>query len=405
VRTRITRATSRPVVVERAALPAHDAAVPGRHSGYRPAVPLPPIRVASVPADHPYVRHIGAPTGDLVERLPDEREPGQRGWWPPRMLETEWVERHAEDFDLFHVQFGFDGRHPEQLRELVALLDELGKPLVYTVHDLRNPNHEDQGLHDGQLEVLVGAADALVTLTDRAAERIEERFGRRAEVIPHSHVVPLDLLGDRYGSPHAAADPPLVGVHLKSMRANMVGVPLLEALTADEGIGGARLRVDVHTEIWQPQAPAFRGDLRTTLEHLVRRGALDLSLHEYFSDLELYDYLAGLDVAILPYRFGTHSGWLEACRDLGTAVVAPSCGCYADQGPVFTYECDEGGLDGASLREAVRRALGSVDAEAVRPLGVAARLEQRTKIAGAHERLYRSLLGHDEAAPRPAAFA
>jgi beta-1,4-mannosyltransferase len=378
---------------------------PAAPAGTTAAMAEQPIRVASVPADHPYVRHIGAPAGDLVERLPDEREPGQRGWWPPRMLETEWVERHAGDFDLFHVQFGFDGRHPEQLRELVSQLDDLGKPLVYTVHDLRNPNHEDHGLHDAQLEVLVGAADGLVTLTDCAAQLIEARFSRRAEVISHPHVVPLDLLGDRYGTPAAATGAPLVGVHLKSMRANMVGVPLVEALTDDEGIGAARLRVDVHTEIWQPQAPAFRGDLRTTLEYLVRRSAIDLHLHEYFTDVELYDYLAALDVAILPYRFGTHSGWLEACRDLGTAVVAPSCGCYADQGPVFTYGCDEQGLHAASLRDAVRRALEAVDTGEVRPLGVTARNHQRMEIAAAHERLYRQLLGRDEMAPRPAAFA
>jgi beta-1,4-mannosyltransferase len=367
-----------------------------------------PIRVASVPADHPYVRHIGAPDGDLVECLPDEREPGQRGWWPPRMLETDWVRDHADQFDLFHIQFGFDGRHPEQLRELVAVLDELGKPLVYTIHDLRNPNHEDHGLHDAQLEVLLEAADALVTLTNCAGRRIEARYGRRAEVIPHPHVVPLDLLAGRYDTPPAAGDPPSVGVHLKSMRANMVGVPLLEALTVEEGIGAARLRVDVHEEIWEPQAPAFRGELRTTLEHLVRRDALDLHLHGYFTDLELYGYLASLDVAILPYRFGTHSGWLEACRDLGTAVVAPSCGCYADQGPVFTFRCDEDGLDAASLREAVHRALdasGRRQGPASSLSTVAWRRLQRLEIATAHERLYRELLGLDEAAPRPAAVA
>jgi hypothetical protein len=344
-----------------------------------------PIRVASVPADHPYVRHLGLP-GDGIERLADERTPGQRGWWPPRMLEPEWVRRHAEAFDLFHVQFGFDGRHPEELRELVALLDELGKPLVYTVHDLRNPNHPEPGLHDEQMGVLVDAADALVTLTDCAAALIEERFGRPAEVIPHPHVVPLDLLGSRYSAPRRPGSPPLVGVHLKSMRPNMVGVPLLRALT-DEGLGGARTRVDIHAEIWDSQAPAFRGDLRTTLEHLSRRGALELSVHDYFTDEQLYDYLAGLDVAILPYRFGTHSGWLEACRDLGTAVVAPSCGCYADQGEVFEFHCDEDGLDAASLRDAVRRACAAApDPRALDREG------QRAEIAEAHQRLYRRVL-------------
>ena len=50
-------------------------------------------------------------------------------------------------------------------------------------------------------------------------------------------------------------------------------------------------------------------------------------------------------MSVLPYRFGTHSGWLEACVDLGTAVVAPSCGFYAEQQPVHSYRHDEDGLD------------------------------------------------------------
>jgi hypothetical protein len=367
-----------------------------------------------VPADHPYVRHLGDPGGDAVERLPDEREPGQRGWWPPRMLEPEWVRRHADEFDLFHVQFGFDARHPEQLQELVELLDDLGKPLVYTVHDLRNPNHEEHRFHAEQMAVVVEAADALVTLTDCAAARIRAGFGREAEVIPHPHVVPLELLEGRYAERPRRTGPPLVGVHLKSMRANMVGVPLLRALTEAEGIGDARLRVDVHREIWDPQAPAFRGDLRTTLEHLDRRGEVDLRVHDYFSDIELYDYLSSLDVAILPYRFGTHSGWLEACRDLSTAVVAPTCGCYAHQGPVFRYRCDESGLDAPSLRAGVARALrsardegdpsltncGEVRSGSPSSLSTASwRRAQRIEIAAAHEELYRRVLAEGRRAP------
>ena len=353
-----------------------------------------PIRVASVPADHPYVRHLSRPGSDRVERLRDEREPGQRGWWPPRMLEPEWVEANAASFDLFHVQFGYDGRHPDQLRELTGLLRGLGKPLVYTVHDLRNPNHESHRLHEEQLGTMVEGADALVTLTACARGKIAALFGREAEVIPHPHVVPLDLLGGRHAEDRVPHSPVRVGVHFKSLRANMVGVPLLEALvpgaTAPRDWG---LQVDIHKEAWDHQGPAFRGDLRTTLEHLQRHGAVELRCHDYFSDLELYGYLASLDVAILPYRFGTHSGWLEACRDLGTGVVAPSCGCYADQGSVFEYRGDEDGIDGASLRDAVARAVSAVKAGAVRAVGLEERRRQRIGIAAAHERIYDRVLG------------
>ena len=71
---------------------------------------------------------------------------------------------------------------------------------------------------------------------------------------------------------------------------------------------------------------------------------------------ELWEYLNAIDVSVLPYRFGTHSGWLEACFDLGTAVVAPSCGFYAEQRPCVIYRHDETGLDAASLAGAVRSA-------------------------------------------------
>jgi glycosyltransferase involved in cell wall biosynthesis len=330
--------------------------------------------------------------GDGVLRLQDEREPGQRGWWPPRMLETGWVERNADRFDVFHVQFGFDGRHPDQLRELCGLLRRLGKPLVYTVHDLRNPNHEGHELHEEQLRVLVEAADALITLTEQAASQIAARFERLALVVPHPHVVPLDLLGrlGRRGSSRPRTTP-VVGVHLKSLRANMSGVPVVQALAGLEP--EVRLRVDVHEEIWDHQAPGFRADLRCLLEHLQSRDAVDLRVHPYFDDLELYEYLGSLDVAVLPYKFGTHSGWLEACRDLGTAVVAPSCGCYEGQGDVVSYEIDEDGLDADGLREAVELALHATDAGLIDGLGAEFRRQQRQEIARAHRDLYERLLG------------
>ena len=63
-------------------------------------------------------------------------------------------------------------------------------------------------------------------------------------------------------------------------------------------------------------------------------------MHDYFSDEDLWAYLASLDLSVLPYTFGTHSGWLEACRDLQTTVLAPSCGYYAEQGPVLSYTND-----------------------------------------------------------------
>jgi hypothetical protein len=107
----------------------------------------------------------------------------------------------------------------------------------------------------------------------------------------------------------------------------------------------------------------------------------------------LWDYLAAVSVSVLPYRFGTHSGWLEACFDLGTAVIAPSCGFYGQQHPcgVFTYTVDAFNAD--SLEAAVH-------AEHARWLrGIAApradwgaRRAQRVELAQAHRDLYERVL-------------
>ena len=120
-----------------------------------------------------------------------------------------------------------------------------------------------------------------------------------------------------------------------------------------------------------------------------RRGIIDLRIHDYFTDAALWEYLESLDASILPYRFGTHSGWLEACRDLGTDVIAPTCGFYAEQGPVRLYRNDETGFDADSLISAVAAASSSAP---VVPLSVEVRTVQRAQIAQRHDELYAGLL-------------
>ena len=110
------------------------------------------------------------------------------------MLEPGWVDSHADEFDLMHVHFGFDAVSPAHLAEVAASLRRQGRPLVVTVHDLRNPHHLDRTLHDAQLGVLVDAADAVLTLTHGAAEEIRARWGREAVVVPHPHVVEEERL-------------------------------------------------------------------------------------------------------------------------------------------------------------------------------------------------------------------
>ena len=67
-------------------------------------------------------------------------------------------------------------------------------------------------------------------------------------------------------------------------------------------------------------------------------------VHERFDDAGLLAYLRGLDVSVLGYGHGTHSGWLELCHDLGTRVLAPHTGFYHEQHPgVLGFDWDHSG--------------------------------------------------------------
>ncbi|WP_235926498.1 glycosyltransferase family protein [Actinokineospora pegani] len=338
----------------------------------------PPLRVASVPADHPYVRHLApAGGGGAVQRLDDPAVPGAPAgqWWPPVMLRPDWVRAHAADFDLLHLHFGFDDRTPAELLAVADALRSARKPLVLTVHDLRNPHHETPERHTAALDALIPAADALITLTRGAAARVRSRWGRTASVIPHPHVVDERWLGG--GRPVRPGF--VVGVHAKSQRANSDPVTVAQRLAeAASALPGVTVRVDAHDDE-RGRAVARR----------VERLGVDLRVHPRFGDEELWAYLASLDLSVLPYRFGTHSGWLEACHDLGTAALVPSCGCYAEQAPCLVYRWEAAAAEPDSLTAQLRSAWE------LRPGWQASaddRSRQRAGIAAAHERVYRDVL-------------
>ena len=303
------------------------------------------------------------------------------------MLQPEWAA--TANYDLFHLHFGFDACGPEELAALVAALQRRSKPFVFTVHDLRNPHHLSSEAHDAQLDVLIPAADALVTLTGGAASEIRRRWGREAVVIPHPHVVELrDMSTLRRG--RSARDRRFrVGVHVKSLRPSMAPLRILPTLVESvAALPGAVLQVNAHHDVMDADGHRRDDELAAYLLHAAAEGDIDLRVHDFMSDDDLWSYLASLDVSVLPYRFGTHSGWLEACRDLGTTVVAPTCGFYAEQGPVLSYSHDEQQFDAETLAAAVTTAYRT------RPrLGasVGERRVQRHLVAEAHDRLYASL--------------
>jgi len=376
------------------------------------AAALRQITVASVPAGHDYVRHLApsspatGPDAPTVVRLHDPHpddptRPAEDRWWPPVQLDPAWVRRHvgpaAPDplADLLHVHFGFDDRSPADLASLVAALEAGGAPLVLTVHDLRSPHQDDPAVLDAQLDVLVPAAAAVLTLTPGAAATIRRRWGRDPVVLAHPHVVALDRIDAlRAGRRARGADRPRIGVAAKGLRTNTDPLRLLPHLVRAATEVGGELVVGLHRTTYDDPPTPRAATLVRALDDAAAAGDLGLLVHDPMTDEELWAWLAGLDVAVLPYTHGTHSGWLEACHDVGTSVVAPSFGHYADQPAEATYAAARDGLDGESLVTAVRDALDArARAGAALPgLDAAARRRQRDEVAAAHARLYADVL-------------
>lgn len=350
------------------------------------------MRVLSVPSGHRYVRHLADPTGpDGFERLPDPPVPGAAPgvWWPAPALDPDWVSAHHTGIDVVHGHFGFESRTPAQLAEWVHTLRGRGLPLVLTVHDLTNPHLRDQAEHLDRLGVLIPAADALITLTVGAALEVRQRWGRPVHVVPHPHMAPLSLIdGPRPARAHGA--PIRVGVHLKSLRANVDALGVLPALAdACAAVDRAQLVVHVHHDVLDPGFPRHDPALVLVLTRLEDAGLAEVHRVDPMSDRQLWDYLRGLDLSVLPYRWGTHSGWLEECLDLGTPVLVPDLGHFAAQGRVLTYRRAGDAVDAESVREAVQQV---ADGRARPRVTRARRTAQRRKIAHAHRQIYGALV-------------
>lgn len=328
-----------------------------------------PVRVASVPAGHPYVRAITPSSGDVVllsDPIPTHRPPGQ--WWPPVVLTADWLLRERPD--VLHVHFGYESLTLDELTEALDAADRVAIPLVVTVHDLANPQLAEQSHHRAQLALLLARAAVVITLTDGAAEQIRAEYGRRALVLPHP-----TLLEDP--PPPATGFGQGIGLHLKSMRAGTDRAAIDDVLAA-----ATELAVDCTLSVHPGHGRELRGAC-------TRAARVRWWEHPPLSEPELMDWLTSLGVLVLPYAHGTHSGLIELCGDLGVPVAVPRVGQHRDQQP------DPGLLgtwapgDRAELTGTLASLLAGRGT--VRPNDRSERIAQRDRVAARHAALWQGL--------------
>lgn len=189
----------------------------------------------------------------------------------------------------------------------------------------------------------------------------------------------------------------MIGVHAKSLRANLDPLAVLDTIvTSAAGLPDTRVRVDLDSHVFDPGGDQRTADLAAIITDYATGHGVDLRIHDRFDDNELWQYLIEIDVSVLPYRFGTHSGWLEACYDVGTAVIAPDCGYFADQKPCRTYGFGLDRFDPTSLTEALRATHAERDSTPA--ASRASREVERQRISAMHDVVYSRALTQFSAA-------
>ncbi|MCJ0701615.1 glycosyltransferase [Frigoribacterium faeni] len=366
-----------------------------------------PLRVVAVPASHPYVRRV---TADDAITLHDDPRPDGAGpgvWWPPVALDAAWIRAHADGADLLHIHFGTESFDVAHLVDAVDAAHAVGWPVVQTVHDLDHPQlaDADQGRYVAQLDALLPRVDAVLTLTEGAAAEIARRWGVEAVVVPHPRLLGSDFTADT--APIGfAADGRVVGLHLKDLRPGVDGPGATTALVA--ALDLLRARGDAVTGEVRLHRSVRDSAARDEVRRLCAASdAVVLVEHDRLDDTALAAGLARLDACVLPYRHGTHSGWLELCWDLGVPVVAPDTGHYADQHDDPTVASARFAADGSALADALDGVLraGARPGTTHRRDIITARSAERDRVdrdvVRAHLAVYRAALARPRARPAP----
>ena len=345
-------------------------------------------RVGVLPAAHPAVRRITGLDGlDHIELV------------PVRASEVGREDDPLRGVDLAHMHIGYDYLSPEGAGEVVRHLDERGIPLVLTVHDIVYPREEDALPHRRHTGTMVRAARSVITLTGVAAHELWVRWGVDAVVVPHPRLLSeLEISAAVRSSRHVRApNSTVVGVLLERMGENIEGPELLDLLDpVSEDLPGAHLRIVVEAQAWRQ---AWGEDLGAHDQQVVGElaaeggwGSVRLVQYETGNLGPLLPEFAALDVCVLPYRFATHSSWLELCRDLGVAPVFPPVGFLREQWFDRSEPGEHSGeiydpRDPGSLARSVRTALATPYAPPPRIEGA-----DSGEVMAAHGRVYRRVI-------------
>jgi len=209
----------------------------------------------------------------------------------------------------------------------IALMKLLGVRLVWTVHNIRDHDSEDERFEVFFSAVLARLADVVIAHCDRARHEIVSRFRiRRASRV---HLIPHGGFADFFPNhiPRAAARNALgiagdrsVFLFLGLIRPYKGVLELIDAFKALK-------REDASLIIaGKPMRPDWEEEIRAACA-----GEPEIMLRPGFVPHESFQlYMNAADVVVTPYLNVLTSGSVMTAMSFGKPVVAPALGCIPE---------------------------------------------------------------------------
>lgn len=283
-----------------------------------------PIRVFHIPYLMPYTRKI---VSDQIQAVNAYERYSERSIYIKRLFSPE----ELDTFDVLHLHSLRWGT----IQELRALFEQCAanhKRIVFTAHDLWSLR-DDEELYRARLSVACELADAVITLTQRSAEKLTQLVEgidvrRKLSVIPHGFAVhPRHPRWGLSGSQKPAVQYALYGQFRHNR--DLLGFAQLwqKALQGTEAQLNVLLSIPDLSLVNDPQL-----HVKETLAFLrADQQQMRLIVTSFLSDEQIIQSLLRNDVLALPYKWGTHSGQLEMAFDLNLVPLAPRVGFFAEQ--------------------------------------------------------------------------
>jgi hypothetical protein len=233
-------------------------------------------------------------------------------------------------FDVLHIH-SLDYVTREDLDTILEKCSAARRGVVFTFHDLSPLHAEDDNDFQIKVEALCHAGAQFVFLTGGSRDVASARWKvPAARVVPHGLLLDPDSAAWESGRPREHGPQFAMYGRWRPNRAYLATVLNWMLGVSSEQRGELHVLLPGVADRALDEPGEEVGDLLRLAVHGEGYG-MQVRLRPRILDADVLEFLSGMHVLLMPYRYGTHSGQLELAFDLGLAPVITNVGFYEEQ--------------------------------------------------------------------------